>query len=945
MRVPGLTWALLGLCLVWMPSCKETLPRTQIMVVLDAEQAMRGETDSIEVIIKGSTGREGELRTERFLRVWGDGADGIGWPRQVAVGPLDDDASRIFEFVATARTAGEEEIGRVRAIGGYVEGKTLMLVLVMEDACHGELCTEETTCVMAECVSAYFEAKDLPEYDPNAVPDLADTFEDASVPDAGALDAGAPDLNCDIDNGGCDPLTSCSVVGDELLCGVCPLGYTGDGYVGCEDIDECAEPDRGGCDPEAPCTNTEGGFRCGDCPEGFTGGGDVGCQDINECADNRGGCDAQVDCTNTPGSRVCGDCPSGYTGSGESSCLDIDECAQADRGGCDALVTCDNTVGFRTCGDCPGGYNGDGETGCTDIDECAAADAGGCDPKTTCENVPGSRNCTACPVGYAGDGEAGCRLLLDALQVSTAMASLDPSSTSYDVDASLLDTRVVLTPEVPVAGTVTIDGMPVTSGEALSVALGAPGETTMIEVVVSEPGQPDNVYTVNVTRGTDAPQEEYAKADVQWPNAQVGSTVALDGDRMAVLGADGIGTLWTYQRIVDEDTGTVSWQADEALSDDSIFGQGLALDGEVVMVHETSTDTVWFFSHESGSWQRLGPGITGHNTDASDLFGRSIALQGDTVAIGAPFENNSDNGVYNGDPGSLTIPDDETSTSAGAVYVFTRSGDTWNQTAYLKAPNADGFDFFGWTVVLDGDWLAVGAIGERGAGQGVGPTLDTDNGASSVGAVYVYRRVAGDWVFHEYLKGDPSRQGESAGALGTSMAMDGETLAVTMPGQDALEGGINPGPAVMSGDAVGAVFVYRRSFATDWTWTLESYIKEPMPAGGDRFANSVALQGDLLALGFAREGSDAGACSITGGNDDASRSGGVYVLERTGTSWAYSTCIKASNLQTNDFFGTSVALDDGTLVVGAPGEDSDSTGVGGAEDNDDSTDSGAVYVF
>jgi hypothetical protein len=148
-----------------------------------------------------------------------------------------------------------------------------------------------------------------------------------------------------------------------------------------------------------------------------------------------------------------------------------------------------------------------------------------------------------------------------------------------------------------------------------------------------------------------------------------------------------------------------------------------------------------------------------------DHFGVSMALVGDTLAIGAHGEASAATGV-NGNQ------DDNSAPGSGAVYVFRRSGTIWQQEAYLKASNAEADDFFGLTLALAGDILAVGADGEASVATGVNGD-QTDNSVTARGAVYVFRRSGTTWQQEAYVKA--SRGGAS---FGHSMALSDDTLAV-----------------------------------------------------------------------------------------------------------------------------------------------------------------------
>jgi hypothetical protein len=130
------------------------------------------------------------------------------------------------------------------------------------------------------------------------------------------------------------------------------------------------------------------------------------------------------------------------------------------------------------------------------------------------------------------------------------------------------------------------------------------------------------------------------------------------------------------------------------------------------------------------------------NTGASDKFGYSVAIAGDTVVVGAYLEDSNATGV-NGDGSN------NSAINSGAAYVFVRSGTTWSQQAYLKASNTGANDLFGFLVAISGDTVVVGAYGEASNATGVNGT-QSDNSASSAGAAYVFvlacgSQATGNW--------------------------------------------------------------------------------------------------------------------------------------------------------------------------------------------------------
>ncbi|MGC1377895.1 MAG: FG-GAP repeat protein [Anaerolineales bacterium] len=322
--------------------------------------------------------------------------------------------------------------------------------------------------------------------------------------------------------------------------------------------------------------------------------------------------------------------------------------------------------------------------------------------------------------------------------------------------------------------------------------------------------------------------------------------------------------------------------------------------------------------------------VKASNTDAEDNFGAAIAISGDTLVVGAPYEASSATGV-NGDQG------DNTASNSGAVYVFTRNGSVWSQQAYIKASNAEAYDDFGSSVAISGDTLVVGAYGESSNATGVDGN-QTDNSADLSGAVYVFTRSSGIWSQQSYIKSSNTGANDY---FGGSVAISGDTLVVGAVGEASNATGVNGSQDDNSVYDSGAAYVFTRSGTT---WSQQAYLKASNTGESDWFGGLVTISGDTLAVGAAGEGSNATGVNGDQNNNLASDSGAAYVFTRSGSNWSQQAYIKASNTSKNDQFG-SVAISGDTLVVGAPGEDSSATGINGDQTDNWATDSGAAYVF
>jgi len=326
------------------------------------------------------------------------------------------------------------------------------------------------------------------------------------------------------------------------------------------------------------------------------------------------------------------------------------------------------------------------------------------------------------------------------------------------------------------------------------------------------------------------------------------------------------------------------------------------------------------------------------NTGMSDIFGWSVAVSGDTVVVGAAYENSNATGV-NGNEANNSVSD------SGAAYIFTRSGTVWTQQAYLKASNTGADDRFGTSVAVSGDTVVVGATGESSNVTGANGN-QTNNLARASGAAYVFTRSGTVWTQQAYLKA--SNTGPD-NRFGTSVAVSGDTVVVGATGESSNATGVNGNQTNNLARASGAAYVFTRS-GTEWT--QQAYLKASNTGPGDVFGRSVAVSGDTVVVGATGESSN--ATGVNGNqantNNSAFSSGAAYVFTRSGTNWTQQAYLKASNTEASntgsgDRFGSSVAVSGDTVVVGAHQESSNATGVNGNQADNSAGSSGAAYVF
>lgn len=458
-------------------------------------------------------------------------------------------------------------------------------------------------------------------------------------------------------------------------------------------------------------------------------------------------------------------------------------------------------------------------------------------------------------------------------------------------------------------------------------------------------------YTASAGACIKLPTEQaYLKA----PNAEAGdlygNAVALSGDSIvvgAVAEASGVMAITNGPGASSDNTSAgagaayvlrrtgTTWTEEAYLKPNDTaagdhFGSSVAIAGDTAVVGapvQAGQGAVYVFVRTGSTWAQQAV-LKASNADTSDGFGHSVSIAGDTVVVGAPAEASNQTTITNG----TTASSDNSAPLAGAVYVFKRTNTTWAQQAYLKASDAAAGQFFGLSVSIDADTVAVGASGV----------------SNQTGAAYVFVRNAGVWSQQSVLNASSSDPGDN---FGVSVGVSGDTVVVGANGESSQDKTVTNGTSASTDNSLvgaGAAYVFHRAGTT---WSQEAFLKAANSDTYDNFGYRVAIAGDAIVVAANSEDSSQTTCS--GGSmppfdNDASGSGAAYLFTRSASTWVEMAYLKAANAGANDAFGSAVGLTSDTIVVGASSEASNQTTVTNgptASTDDSAAAAGAVYVL
>jgi len=297
-----------------------------------------------------------------------------------------------------------------------------------------------------------------------------------------------------------------------------------------------------------------------------------------------------------------------------------------------------------------------------------------------------------------------------------------------------------------------------------------------------------------------------------------GKHVAIDGDCVVVgapqewLGAPtGNAYVFRYDG--------ANWQQEAKLSPSDAptngrFGAGVSIDGDYIIVGAYvafGTGRAYIYHREDGVWVERARLASPDPCGADSFASHSVGIRGDIAVVGSRYDN-------------------ELGSSAGAAFVYRRTGEAWAQEQKLLAADGVAGACFGWWAEADADRIIVGAPFHGGAGS-----------------AYVFERTGNTWTQTAKLVGSDTAGGDN---FGYWTSIRGDWVLVGARYSDS------------AGSDAGAAYLFHR---TDGVWTENSRYTAPDAAAGDQFGHVCLDEQSVLfgALGDDNEGGiDAGAAYV-----------------------------------------------------------------------------------
>ena len=459
---------------------------------------------------------------------------------------------------------------------------------------------------------------------------------------------------------------------------------------------------------------------------------------------------------------------------------------------------------------------------------------------------------------------------------------------------------------------------------------------------------------------------------------EFGKSVSIDGDYCIVGAASFVyeGSAYIFKR------GGTTWTKEATLTAlagnfSNMFGCSVSIDGEYAIIGDSFDDdngnasgAAYVFKRESEAWSQQAKLLPSDGA-TYDSFGGSVYIDGDYAVIGASFE-------------------DENGTDSGSAYIFKREGEIWSEQAKLTASDGNEGDLFGRSVSIDSEYAIIGAYRD-------------DSSEPNSGSAYLFKRDGEIWSEQVKLIASDGNEGD---LFGSSVSIDGEHVIVGAFGDE--DNGSYSGSAYIFGEieelcidpiddfiSSGSHFGPFTPECTDYTltnnspntldweviWTASWLDVSPNEGTLDSntstvvnacintaslvpgvyadeitFANVTGGVEEVRAVEltilhpqrkltvsdgeeFDRFGSsvsidgDYAIIGAYGDDGNSSDSGTAFIFKRNGKNWTEQAKLAALDGADMAMFGRSVSIDGEYAIVGA------------YQDDDTGTDSGAAYIF
>ncbi len=459
----------------------------------------------------------------------------------------------------------------------------------------------------------------------------------------------------------------------------------------------------------------------------------------------------------------------------------------------------------------------------------------------------------------------------------------------------------------------------------------APGVNKVSKAGASYVFNKDNGGTENWGPGQKLILEEIGENQQQYGNSVcIDGEYAVVGASLDLLGANGGPTFTKAGSVyVLKNTNGVWKEVKKITADDrateDVFGKSVAIDGNTIIVgaphpqynigEVNRAGAAYIFNKNQGGADNWGmvKKLVSENFAIEDLFGDAVAISGSTVVIGAPRDPKDAAGLN-----SLYL--------AGAAYIFKedQSGvNNWGQVKKLVAQDRATGDNFGNAVAISDDDILVGAHFEDEDATG-------DNTLQNSGSVYAFSKNEGGSDSWGQVKKIVSSDRGIEDGFGYSIAISGSTIIVGAYAEDEDAGGIN------TRDLAGSAYIFKKDEGGTNNWGQVKKIVAADRGINDVFGFSVAISGTTAIVGAVFEDEDENGSSL---KPDA---GSAYIFSKDeggADNWGQVKKIVSSDRNNLDYFGAFVGISGNTAIVGAIQNGKD------AYASNQILNSGAAYFF